>query len=205
MRRGLVAQTVDRDADDDAARHVALEGFARGHVTRCGASEAHRDAQALRGAHGDVGAPLARCLEQASDSRSQTAVTRGAPVCRGGEVGVVAHRAVGGRVLDDGAELLAREFVFVVFVDDLDAERGSLRVSSTSSVCGKRLRSTKSWLRPSLTASRELSANIMSMASAAAVPSSSSEQLPISMPVREISAVWKLSSASSRPCEISAW
>ena len=74
---------------------------------------------------------------------------------------------------------------------------GSLRVSSTSSVCGKMLRSTKSWLRPSLTASRGRSANIISMASAAAVPSSRSEQLPISMPVSEITAVWKFSSASA--------
>ena len=82
---------------------------------------------------------------------------------------------------------------------------GSLRVSSTSSVCGKRLRSTKSWQRPSFTASRERSANIISMASAAAVPSSSSEQLAICIAVSEITAVWKLSSASRRPCEISAW
>ena len=82
--------------------------------------------------------------------------------------------------------------------------KGSLRVSSRSSVCGKMLRSTKSCVRPSFTASRERSANIMSIASAAAVPSSSSEQLPISIAVSEIIAVWKLSSASRRPCEISA-
>lgn len=37
-----------------------------------------------------------------------------------------------------------------------------------------------------------------------AVPSSRSEQLPISMPVSEITAVWKFSRASRRPCEISA-
>ena len=46
--------------------------------------------------------------------------------------------------------------------------------------------------------------SVMSIASAVAVPSSSSEQLPISMPVSEITAVWKFSSASRRPCEISA-
>jgi len=45
----------------------------------------------------------------------------------------------------------------------------------------------------------------MSIASAVAVPSSKSEQLAISMPVSESTAVWKLSSASRRPCEISAW
>ena len=43
------------------------------------------------------------------------------------------------------------------------------------------------------------------MASAAAVPSSSSEALAISMPVRSQIAVWKLISASSRPCAISGW
>ena len=126
--QGAVAQPVHRDADD-AARHVALEGFARGHVTRCGASEAHRDAQALRGAHGDVGAPLARCLQQGQRQQVADGRNEDAPgMCRGGEVGIVAHRAVGGRILDDGAELLAREFVFVVFVDDeFDAERFAAR------------------------------------------------------------------------------
>ncbi len=43
------------------------------------------------------------------------------------------------------------------------------------------------------------------MASAAAVPSSSREALATSIPVRSITIVWKLSSASRRPWEISAW
>ena len=43
------------------------------------------------------------------------------------------------------------------------------------------------------------------IASAAAVASSSSEALAISMPVRSATMVWKLISASMRPCEISAW
>ena len=42
-------------------------------------------------------------------------------------------------------------------------------------------------------------------ASAAALASSSSEQLPISMPVSEMVIVWKFRSASRRPWEISAW
>jgi hypothetical protein len=45
----------------------------------------------------------------------------------------------------------------------------------------------------------------MYMASAAAVPSSSSEALASGSPVRSATIVWKFSSASSRPCEISAW
>ena len=43
------------------------------------------------------------------------------------------------------------------------------------------------------------------IASAAAVPSSSIEALAISMPESSQTMVWKLSSASSRPWEISAW
>jgi hypothetical protein len=43
------------------------------------------------------------------------------------------------------------------------------------------------------------------IASAAAVASSSIEALAIAMPVRSQTMVWKLISASRRPCEISAW
>ena len=42
-------------------------------------------------------------------------------------------------------------------------------------------------------------------ASAAAVPSSSSDDPDVGSPVRSLIIVWKLSSASSRPCEISGW
>ena len=48
------------------------------------------------------------------------------------------------------------------------------------------------------------SAEHMVIASAAAVASSSSEALEISMPVRSVTTVWKLSRLSSRPCAISA-
>ena len=123
-----VAQPVHRDADD-ASRHVALVGFARGHVARRRAAEAHRRPEPLRRADGDVGPPLARRLQQrqrqqVADGRDE----RAAGVRRGGEVGVVAHGAVGGRILHDGAELPAREFVCVVVVhDQLDAERLAAR------------------------------------------------------------------------------
>ena len=43
------------------------------------------------------------------------------------------------------------------------------------------------------------------IASAAAVPSSSSEAPASGSPVRSATMVWKLSSASSRPWEISGW
>ena len=114
----FAAQTVHRDADD-AARHVAFVGFARGHVAGAGSSEAHRRAEALARTHGDVGAPFARRLQQ----RERQQVRHGRNerplgVSGRGEGGVVAHMAVGGGILHDGAELLAREFVLVVVVDD---------------------------------------------------------------------------------------
>ncbi len=43
------------------------------------------------------------------------------------------------------------------------------------------------------------------MASAAAVASSSIEAFAIAMPVRSVTIVWKLRSASRRPWEISGW
>ena len=43
------------------------------------------------------------------------------------------------------------------------------------------------------------------IASAADVASSSIDALAIAMPVRSVTIVWKLTSASMRPCEISAW
>ena len=83
----------------------------------------------LRRADGDVGAPFARGFQQRQ--RQQVGGDRHERtlgVSRGGEVRVVAHPAVGGRVLHDRAELTAREFVFVVVVDDqFDAERLAAR------------------------------------------------------------------------------
>ena len=78
--------------------------------------------------------------------------------------------------------------------------RPSARVRSTSSVCGCTPLETKN------TFDFDLAERLASViASAAAVASSSSEALAISMPVRSAHSVWKLISASMRPCEISAW
>ena len=44
-----------------------------------------------------------------------------------------------------------------------------------------------------------------SMASTTAVPSSSIEAFAVVMPVSSDTIVWKLMSASRRPCEISGW
>ncbi len=77
---------------------------------------------------------------------------------------------------------------------------GSARWRSTARVCGWASRSTKNTLLLVCEA-RCASA----MASAAAVPSSSSEALATSSPVRSQIMVWKLNSASSRPWLISGW
>ncbi len=77
---------------------------------------------------------------------------------------------------------------------------GSARVRSTSSVCGCTLSATKNVLDFDFD---ERLARVI--ASAAAVASSSRDALAISMPVRSATIVWKLISASMRPCEISAW
>ncbi|MNO93116.1 hypothetical protein D3C76_847080 [compost metagenome] len=78
---------------------------------------------------------------------------------------------------------------------------GSARVRSTSRVCGWQwLEAKNAWLPLFLL--RRLQ---KVMASAAAVASSSSEALAIGRPVRSLIRVWKFSSASRRPWEISGW
>ena len=76
----------------------------------------------------------------------------------------------------------------------------SARVRTTSMVCGSASASTTNG--PVLVRCARRTSVI---ASAAAVPSSSSEALAVGRPVRSATTVWKLSSASRRPCEISGW
>mmetsp|Transcript_6015 Transcript_6015/g.23367 ORF Transcript_6015/g.23367 Transcript_6015/m.23367 type:complete len:235 (+) Transcript_6015:2201-2905(+) len=73
------------------------------------------------------------------------------------------------------------------------------RVWMRAMVCGWQSSATKNLLR-----FLEIAMH-MFMASAAAVASSRSEALAISMPVRSATIVWKFSSICKRPCEISAW
>jgi hypothetical protein len=77
---------------------------------------------------------------------------------------------------------------------------GAARVRTTSSVCGSTSSATKSvvdLLLPTRIA--------RVIASAAAVASSSIDEPAMAMPVSSHTMVWKLTSASIRPCEISAW
>jgi len=77
---------------------------------------------------------------------------------------------------------------------------GWARVFTTSIVCGWQADETKN-TPPGVGFTRAQSI----IASAAAVPSSSREALAISKPVSSQTMVWKLSNASRRPWEISAW
>ena len=74
------------------------------------------------------------------------------------------------------------------------------RVRTTSIVCGWQSPAT---MNVSLLLRTLRLASVI--ASAAAVASSSIDALAIAMPVRSHTMVWKLTSASIRPCEISAW
>ena len=65
--------------------------------------------------------------------------------------------------------------------------------------------STNTRFTPAFTWSRLLRLRIIVTASAAAVASSSSEQFVSGSAVKSDIAVWKLNSASRRPCDISAW
>ena len=75
---------------------------------------------------------------------------------------------------------------------------GSARVFTTLIVCGKQSASTKKAAAFDFDCRRA-----SAIASAAAVGSSSSEALAMSIPVRSETMVWKFSSASSRPWLIS--
>ena len=77
---------------------------------------------------------------------------------------------------------------------------GARRVWMTSMVCGWQSPAT---IRVWLLDLTERLARVT--ASAAAVASSSMLALAIAMPVRSQTMVWKLTKASMRPCEISAW
>lgn len=77
---------------------------------------------------------------------------------------------------------------------------GSARVWITAMVCGRQSASIRKTPCLTLPTRRE-----RAIASAAAVPSSSREAPEVGSPVSSATIVWKFSSASRRPCEISGW
>ena len=78
---------------------------------------------------------------------------------------------------------------------------GTARVRTTAIVCGRQSASSTTGASCGAFDTRRASAT----ASAAAVASSSRLAFAVGSPVRSATIVWKLSSTSSRPCEISGW
>ena len=133
----------------------ALEALPHAHVAGVRATEAHRHAEALGGADGDVGAPLPRRRRQGQ--REQVGGCRDerpGVVGGGGERGQVVQRAVHRGVLHEHAEhlgaaggraqLVGGRDAGEVGDDDRDAAAGTARVCTTPRVCGKTSASTRS-------------------------------------------------------------
>ncbi len=124
----LVAVGVHRDAHE-AAGQAARELLADGHVAGVRTAEAHRHAEALRGADGDVRAQLAGRGEQGEGEQVGGDRDDGAQLVRPLDDGPdVAHGAGGARVLDQHAVDLALgdlggDALAQVRDDDLDAGR----------------------------------------------------------------------------------
>jgi len=121
------------------------------------------------------------------------------PVHRIDDRPVLANVAGAAGYCQQHAEGVGRRGRGVVAHLHLDAERLGARAHHAI-VCVVQSAETKKRFDPLL---QERLASVI--ASAAAVASSSSDALAISIPVRSPIMVWKFSSASIRPCEISAW
>ena len=119
----VAAVRVDGDADE-AARHRALEFVARREVSGVRAAVAHRHAEALRRADGDVGAPFAGRSEQRQ--REQVGGDDHEPATRvhgGDERRVVADIAVPAGILQQHRERARVRGVRRRTDDDVEPER----------------------------------------------------------------------------------
>jgi hypothetical protein len=97
--------------------------------------------------------------------------------------------------------LLAAKSKAIASVTTTSTACATARVRMTSIVCGWHWSDTSRARR----SSEALNDSIMCIASAAAVASSSNDAFATSSAVRSLTTVWKLRSASRRPCETSAW
>ena len=190
---------VGADADEppgQGPRRRLLGGDERG----VRSAEHHRDTEPLRRADGDVGTELTR--RRREHARQQVGGDDGQAAGRVHPLDGVApvdDRAGRGREAEQGTEAAVVDVVDVAD-DDLDPDRlgaGARARRSSADGCRGGRRSGR-W-RPSLRR------RAIAIASAAAVASSSSEALVTGSPVRSVTIVWKLSSASSRPWLISGW
>ena len=120
---GAFAEAADGDADD-AARQVSLVFVGAGHPAGGRTAEAHRKAEALGGAAGNVGTPGGRLFQHGQGEE----VAPGGHEAAGGvgllaEGGIVAHGAVGGGVLDQRAVAFVFKCIFIPFARvDFDAQ-----------------------------------------------------------------------------------
>ena len=165
--------------------HLALELVARGEERGVRAAVAERHAEALRVADRDVGAPLARAASSSvSASRSAATVTSAPAACaRSQKRAVVVHRAVGGRDTGPARRTRSRRVSKVRKSPHHDRRcraRGRARLHHVD-----RLRMAVVGRRRTVLPVGVLDRRCaIVIASAAAVPSSSSEALAISSPVR---------------------
>ena len=204
MRSAWLPRRVDRHADD-APGHRALVLVAGGEVGGMRAAEAHRHAEALGVADHHVGTHLAGGFSAAAGSsdpqRPPRPARRLACTCAIRSVRS-SHAAVGAGVLQQ--QRRRRRYRRV----RCRGRRPPPRARAPRRGCAPRRWSAggspchEEGVRCVLVAPRACSSV---MASAAAVPSSSSEALASSMPVRSMIICWKFSRPSSRPCEISGW
>ena len=197
---GGAAGGVDRHADE-AAGHRAAERVAGGEEPGVGAAVAERHAEALRRADAHVGALLAGRGEERAGQQVGGDGDQPAGLVHGGDGGgEVAHHAGGAGVLQQRTEHGRR----------VERRRGRRRRARCRSARrGRRPRRSSAGAsrrrRRTRTTACLVERRISVIASAAAVDSSSIDALAISIPVRSVTIVWKLRSASSRPWLISGW
>ena len=193
-----------RDADD-AAGHLAGVFGLGGHEGGVRAAEAHRDAEALGGADGDVRAEFAGRLDEREREQVGGDDDQGA-----GGVGLrrlsARSRRCGRRCRDIArGRRRGRSLEVVGFGCGSPTTTSMPSDSARVRDDGDGLRMAVVGDEEALRARRSTRRWHMAIASAAAVASSSSEALARGRPVRSATIVWKLSSASRRPWEISAW
>ena len=189
---------------DQPPGHLPLVGVARGEEAGVRAAEAHRHAEALRRAHHHVGAHLAGRRQQrqrqriGGDDRERAGGVGGRDLGRAGRAPRPLCRGIAAPPRRASPPRSRRCRPARNRAASSRAARRASRSRPGSADAGRRRpRSSSDFVRATACA--------IATASAAAVASSSSEALAISMPVRSAIMVWKLSSASSRPCAISAW
>ena len=192
---------------DQAAGQRPGEGVAGGEEGGVGTAEAHRHAEALRRADGDVGAPRRRARASSTRaSRSAAATTSAA--------GVVDAPATRGQRGGGGAGPTSPGCE-----TSTPKHRGRIEVASTVARPPARCRSARPGSRSTAMVCGWVSASTKNDGAGVGAtaggtsswprrrrwPRRASRRWPGRVPVRSATIVWKLRSASSRPWLISGW